>query len=213
LEKPLNKLYNNLTVYGSSSPTKLRISNPKDFVNWTETNFDYVRYNPRKDVARYGLSITSHDGGVTGIPDLDSLPEYNKENDTQLHETDFNVPTPVFEYPDLKNILNPIKDYICRSHVLRIDPGGFFPPHRDYRRDVFNTFRLLIPLQNNNPPRSTFIIEDKIQHWEEGFMYFVDTAKIHYLFNSSFDPSYLIVINAILNDITVEYITTNLKYL
>jgi hypothetical protein len=64
-----------------------------------------------------------------------------------------------------------------------------------------------------NPPSSVFIIEDKIQHWEEGTMYFVDTAKMHYLFNAGFSPSYMVVVNAVINSDTVNYVTTNLKYM
>lgn len=209
----MNELYNNLTAYGHFCPTKLMMHDPQKFVDWTEQNFTYVRYNPRKPIERYGLSITSLDGGLSGYPDLDSLPEYNRVNTPQLHETDFNVPTPVYDYPELKVILDPIKEHICRSHVLKLDPSGYFPPHRDYRRDVFNTFRLLIPLTNMNPPRHNFVMEDKIVHWEEGAMYFVDTAKMHYLFNASFEPTYMIVINAILNTTTVDYVLSNLKYM
>ena len=43
------------------------------FVAWTEENFEYVQYNPRKPINRYGLSVTSLDGGCSCIPDLDSL--------------------------------------------------------------------------------------------------------------------------------------------
>ncbi|MBX3032387.1 MAG: hypothetical protein KF865_00555 [Bdellovibrionaceae bacterium] len=38
---------------------------------------DWKPYNPRKNIARQGLSLTSLDGGLGGIPDLDSLMEYN----------------------------------------------------------------------------------------------------------------------------------------
>ena len=34
---------------------------------------DWKQYNPRKSIDRQGLSITSLDGGLSGIPDLDSL--------------------------------------------------------------------------------------------------------------------------------------------
>ena len=61
-------LYSNLTAYGHFCPTKLHIRNPQKFVAWTEENFTYVRYNPRKPIERYGLSITSLDGGLSGNP-------------------------------------------------------------------------------------------------------------------------------------------------
>ena len=37
-----------------------------------ERLFDFAQYNPRKDIKRYALSITSLRGEVNGI-DLDSL--------------------------------------------------------------------------------------------------------------------------------------------
>lgn len=205
-------LYHNLTVYGDFYPTTHHLDNSKDFVDWTENNFSYVRYNPRKDIKRYGLSITSYDGGLSGIPDLDSLPEYNKEMKTALHETDFNVHTPVYNHSSLSKVLDPIKNDICRTHVLKIDPGGFFPAHRDFRRDVFSTFRLIIPLMNVNPPELTFILDDKVLTWDEGTVYFVNTAKMHYLFNASNRPSYMIVINAVLNNKSVNFVTHHLKH-
>lgn len=204
-------LYSVLTAYGTVYETSHKLKNPKDFVKWTEENFTYVKYNPRKDIRRYGLSITSLDGGLSGIPDLDSIGEYNTEHRSILTERSFKTFTPVYEYADLQKILKPIESSIFRSHILRLDPGGFFPPHRDFKGLRFDSFRLIIPLQNVNPPDFNFIIEDKIYHWKEGTVYFVDTARMHYLFNASFEPSYFIVYNIDLNEDTIRYITKNLK--
>ena len=49
-----------------------------------EENFDYVKYNHRKNINRLGLSVTSLDGGVTGVPDLDSLLQYNNIHGTNI---------------------------------------------------------------------------------------------------------------------------------
>jgi hypothetical protein len=204
--------YNNLSIYGTIYETNHKLKNPQEYVDWTEENFLYVPYNPRKNIKRYGLSITSLDGGVSGIPDLDSLPEYNKEHNTEYKETDFNVHTPVYFYQELENVLDPIKHDICRTHILKIDSGGFFPPHRDFRRDDFSTFRLIIPLKNALAPELTFIIDGNIINWKHGAVYFVDTAKMHYLFNVGFNPSYMIIINAIINKNTLDYVTGNLKH-
>ena len=78
-------LYNCLVTYGLQIELSTKI-NGWEVMKWTEENFDYVRYNRRKDINRYGLSITSLDGGLTGIPDLDSLHEYNLENKTKHEE-------------------------------------------------------------------------------------------------------------------------------
>lgn len=205
-------LYNYLTVYGSMYETTHKLKNARKFVSWTEENFDYIKYNPRKDINRYGLSITSLDGGLSGRPDLDSLYEYNKEHNTNYNERDFTKFTPVYEYEDLKNCIAPIEKDIFRSHILKLNPGGYFPPHRDFYGMNIDSFRIIIPLENMDPPNFTFVIEDKIQQWNMGSLYFVDTAKMHYLFNASFNPTYMIVFNVNLNKNTINFITQNMKH-
>ena len=205
-------LYSILTAYGTVYKINSQMNNVQQFVNWTENTFKYVQYNPRKDIKRYGLSITSLDGGLSGRPDLDSLPEYNRENNTLFDEKHFRTFTPVYEHEDLKQVLEPLKNNIFRSHILKLDQGGFFPPHRDIRGMNFNSFRLIIPLQNMGLPSLTFVVDNVMQNWELGCMHFVDTAKMHYLFNSSLDPSYMIVLNIDLNEDTVKYVTNNLRY-
>lgn len=206
------ELYSYLSIYGSVYPTNHFLPQTEKFVAWTEENFEYVHYNPRKDIRRYGLSITSLDGGVSGRPDLDSLKDYNKEHNTKLTERDFTQVTPVYEYPNLKKILDPIKPFLFRSHILKIDPSGYFPPHRDFGGLDIDSFRLIIPLQNVNPPEFTFMVDDRIQHWVQGRVYFVDTAKMHYLFNAGFKPVYFIVLNVELNKTTLEYVTKSLYH-
>ena len=129
----LNYYYHALTAYGVMNELKLRISNPHDLVDWTENNFEYVRYNPRKNIDRWGLSITSLDGGLTGRPDLDSLTEYNYDmgnfsTDNYVKESDLNVPTPVYAHPVIKKVCDPWLPHLFITHILKLNPGGFFPP-------------------------------------------------------------------------------------
>jgi len=203
------QLYNHLCQYGSVYNLSLFMRDSRSFVDWTEDNFNYVTYNPRKKINREGLSITSLDGGVTGIPDLDSLYEYNSDNSTSYTELDFNVKTPVFDHPDLQKTIGVFEKHMFRTHILKLNPGGFFPPHRDLVSE-FNSFRIIVPLLNVNPPWVSFVVDGVVQHWEEGVMYFVDTAKLHYLFNSSFSPSYWIVLNV---QTTPESVDTVLKHI
>jgi len=205
------ELYQHLSLYGDVYSTTHKLHDPNAFIEWSEKNFKYVKYNPRKDVNRYGLSITSLNGGLDGVPDLDSLYEYNKENDVRYRERDFKTLTPVYKYENLKKILEPISSHLFRSHVIRLDPGGFFPPHRDFRGMILDSFRVIIPLANMNPPAFTFIVDGNIQHWNYGNLYFVNTAKMHYLFNASFSPAYMAVLNVDLTVDTIEFITNNLK--
>lgn len=203
-------LYSKLAAYGDFYPLRVNLDNPKEFVKWTEEKFQYVQYNPRKKIARQGLSITSLDGGLSGIPDLDSLKEYNMENNTSYSELDFKIPTPVYNYDSLKNILDPFKNFIFRTHILKLMPGGFFPPHRDIYFE-FDSFRLIIPLDNINPPGVNFVLEDKILNWKKGTMYFVNTAKTHCLFNASNRNSYWLVVNVKMNVETFHLVSKNLS--
>lgn len=205
-------MYQYLSAYGKAYETVHKLVDPHRFVEWTEQNFSYVKYNPRKDIKRYGLSLTSLSGELDGIPDLDSLYEYNKENNTSYQERDFKTFTPVYDYKDLKKCIRPIEKYLFRSHVLKLGTGGFFPAHRDFYGMNFDSFRIIIPLMNMNPPEFTFIVDGEIQHWNYGSLYFVDTAKMHYLFNASFNPSYMLVLNVDLNEDTINFVTTKMRH-
>jgi len=202
-------LYSYLSVYGIQSELNLRLDDPEGFVDWTEENFEYVRYNPRKPIDRWGLSITSYDGGLSGIPDLDSLGEYCAENNVSLEESDFNVPTEVYKQSrELQEILEPFKGNYYRTHILKLNPGGFFPKHRDLRLGNFDSFRLIIPLKNP----CVFIVEDKILNWDIGTMYFVDTSKVHQLFNATEEPSYWLVLNVNLTEEVFNEVTKRFFY-
>ena len=68
-------------------------------------NNDWKPYNVRKPNNRWGLSITSLDGGLSGIPDLDSLYEYNKDNNVEITNQDIKTYTSVYEtMPTLQKV-------------------------------------------------------------------------------------------------------------
>ncbi len=93
---------------------------------------EWHRYNPRKEINRWGSSITSSHGENTGIPDLDSLYEHNRDHGTSYREGDFRTLTPsgkqYFEF------LTESFD-LGRSHFIRLGAGGYFPFHRDLGTD------------------------------------------------------------------------------
>ena len=207
--------YEHLALLGTHYPLKFKLSQSHKVVKTIEEKFEFLRYNPRKDIDRWGLSITSLDGGMSGIPDLDSLFEYNNENNTSFKEEDFYVPT--LAYNNFDEVLCNFEPWLGRTHVLKINPGGYFPPHRD-AHDL-KTFRLIVPLQNVEPPSVNFIVEDKILNLEVGRVYFVDTIKMHYLFNATspskddkFNSSYWLVINVKCTPESVEKVILNLMY-
>lgn len=67
-------------------------------------------YNPRRPNNRFGLSATSIDGQYSGVPDLDSLHEYNLLNNTNLGEKDFKIRTDIVnQVPELQNLLDTLE--------------------------------------------------------------------------------------------------------
>ena len=185
--------YNSLLSFGDLIPLKLKCDVKKLFDETEE--FVYLKYNPRKDIERYGLSITSLDGSLNGV-DLDSIKEYNKENNTEYDELSFNKFTEVYNVSsEIQKIVEPFKNHIGRSHILHLAEGGYFPPHRDLPVYVEqqNSLRVLIPLKGCNPPDMYFMYEDKPLHFEHGRAYFLNTNKAHNLF--AFKDSYMIVLN------------------
>jgi len=205
--------YSLLTQLGDVIELDLEIKDPIDFVEWTEENYTYVQYNPNKSINRYGLSITSLDGGLSGIPDLDSLSEYNKKYNTNYDEKDFTVFTDVYyKNISLQNALEPIKDFIFRSHIIKLSPGGFFPIHRDVLISDFKSCRILFPLRNTKTPNSFLILDDKILSLDEGNGYFLNTAKLHTVFNASSIDAYWIVVNINLEEFSYKKIMNLLRY-
>ena len=74
-------------------------------------DFEWLQYNPRKKINRYGLSITSLDGKRNGI-DLDSIWEYNKENNTKYGEENFKTKTDVYyASEETRNFFNRLKNF------------------------------------------------------------------------------------------------------
>lgn len=203
-----NHLYSALTRFGNVTKLKIKYD-AYEFLNSIK-KFDnkWVQYNRSKPfIPREGLSILSLDGGFSGIPDLDSLLEYNKKNNTKITEFDIKTPTPVYEYA--LPYFEFIKEHAIRTHVIRLHPGGFFPIHRDNNAVNVKHLRLFVPLINCNPPDMFFMLDYdyRILNFDPGSVYFINTSLPHILFNTStVKTSYFIVINVDLNTSSVDSI-------
>jgi len=176
---------NNLTVYEDC----IELSIPVDVIDLTTLN--WVRYNPRKKIERYGCSITSMDGNDTGVPDLDSVLEYNRENGTHLQETDFAIQTK-HSFP-FKEFLN--RFTVGRCHYIKLPPGGFFPWHRDVDP---NTFRIIYTVEHCSPIDFVWLEDDKILELQDQRWYYINTRKKHAVF------SFQTAIFAVFNVFTTE---------
>ena len=202
---------NSLALYGKQCKTNYYLD-PDDFLDWVYSKFKFVQYNPRKNIPREGLSITSLDGGFSGIPDLDSLKEYNEQHNVNLDEPDITTKTPF--YPYVESVLGKFKNHLGRTHLIRKYAGGQFPSHRDgYERDI-PSFRLFLPIYNCNPPFNYFILDDKILHFQHGRLYFLNTLKEHIVFTSARGEkghSMYMVANITLNEESTDLVLHNME--
>ena len=178
----MSYLLTRIALYGDVLPLKFRLDYKKFKEGLKLFDDKWVQYNPRKNIPRYGLSITSLDGGFSGIPDLDSLKEYNIEHNLNLDEPDIKTKTPF--YPYVESVLSKFTNHLGRTHLIKKSAGGQFPSHRDgYEREV-KSFRLFLPIYNCNPPFNYFILDNKILNFEHGKLYFLNTLKEHIVFTS-----------------------------
>jgi hypothetical protein len=181
-------------------------------VNSVLTNHpEWKQYNPRKVNKRLGLSVTSLDGGYSGIPDLDSVYEYNNLYGTSYSEKDFNVRTPiVHELTGLEEILNTFPN-LGRCHFLKLNAGGHFPPHRDNGLIIPSmTLRVIIPLTNTGKHDWKWIQEDRLLTLETGKGYCINTTKEHSIF-SFIDNCTMLVLNLIATPQTLNSIAKNIR--
>ena len=176
----------------------------------------WYQYNEFKYwIPRQGLCILNEDGVNKPGPAISSLIEWNNTHGTNWSEKDFVVPTPVYHAcVDLQELLDPILPWINRTHILRVPPGGYFPPHRDSQKLTQNTFRLIMPLANTETPWFRFMIEDKTLNWNNGSLYAINTTLEHTLFNAYTNPdrhSLWLVINAEMCWDMYAYVSSNLS--
>ncbi len=203
-------MYSDLCLFGDVISLKFRCKENKllDEVK----HFKWSKYNPRKDIKRHGLSITSLDGELGGM-DLDSIKEYNKEHLTKYNEMSFKTFTDVYySSSEIQKIVEPFRHNIGRSHIIRLDGGGYFPPHRDQPNYTENqrSLRIIVPLKNCNPQNMYFMYENDVLHFEHGRAYFLNTNKMHSVF--SFKESYFIVLNVEANEEVYNIIGNHFLY-
>lgn len=154
----------------------MELNIPKSKID--ETKLNWVKYNPRKDIERYGCSITSLDGNDSGHIDLDSVYEYNRENNTCYQEKDFCYRTK-HAYP-FANFLNRFE--VGRCHYIKLPPGGHFPWHRDLDPA---TFRIIYTVKHCYLYDFVWLQDDKILNLYDNAWYFINTRKKHAVFSFS----------------------------
>ncbi len=158
---------------------------------------DWRIYNPRKTIARWGLSVTSLDGEMNGIPDLDSVNEYNILNQTKFSESDFNVKTKLGQH--FSNFIDHVD--IGRSHIIKLGSGGFFPFHRDLDA---KTFRVIYCIDQCHPQNFIWLQDDKALKLGDSNWYIINTKKAHAVF--SFFGCQFAVFNVVYSEKSLKFL-------
>lgn len=188
-----SNLYLHLISLGDIIPLDFTLDVKKLNKELEEFKSDWKQYNPRKDFGRDALALTSLEGEMSGI-NLDSLREYNLENNTNHKEADFDKHTEVSNKCTALHPLLNVFDTLGRSHILRLKKGGFFPPHRDGKINEVTSFRVLVMLDKCQSKDLVFLLEDQRIHMEVGRPYIVNTRKLHSVFSFT-DGSMQCVLN------------------
>ena len=146
----------------------------------------WKRYNPNRPNNRWGLSITSVDGGLSGVPDLTSLKHYEEETGIRLTNHDITTPTLVWEESEeVQKVLEPWKKWVTRCHFLRMDRGGFFPDHFDINKldPTYDEIRLTAFVDVNEYDFK-WIYDDKVIKKNSGSVWYFNANKRHSVFST-----------------------------
>ena len=177
----MSELLTRIALYGDVLPLTFKLDYKKFEEGLKLHNDKWVQYNRRKNIPREGLSITSLDGGFSGIPDLDSLKEYNDEHNVYIDEPDIKTKTPF--YPYVESVLSKFTNHLGRTHLIRKYAGGQFPSHRDHYERENKSFRLFLPIYKCNPPDTWFMLERTPLVFDHGRAYFINTCIEHTVFS------------------------------
>lgn len=136
-----------------------------------------------------GLAIVNKDGQSISSS-VDSIRTYNKENNTNLLETDFRTKTELYDLvAEHIPLLKDAKKFLCRSHFINMNKGGIFPPHHD----GLDAIRIAIPLWNTGTNDFKWGYEDRILLMQEGKSYFINTLKNHWVVSFVDDCLFLLL--------------------
>jgi hypothetical protein len=207
-----DQLVDKVLAMGDFFPLKFTINAQAIEAELQKFAGQWIQYNPSKThIRRQGLSITSLTGAMDGVPDLHSLAEYHRQGGSLYRESDFRAFTPVYHHcKSLHPLLSHFSPDVGRSHFLRFQAGGYFPPHRDGAMlEVPDTFRIVVPIQNVARSQAAFLLDDRRLSYLPGSAYFVNTLLPHSLFAFDDDVIFLIL-NVVITDRSVHQLLHSL---
>jgi hypothetical protein len=205
-------LWNSLVNLGNFVKTKWHFSPIDVEQQLLEFKDNWCPYNQKKDQHnnRWGLPVTSHTGDVMDNYHLNSFGYMQKYHNIEMKEENFNTPTEVYNsIPEIKSLVDVFAPDIGRVHFLRIDQGGFFPPHRDFHEVSPEYFRLLAVFGRCSPENYVQMIDGKPIYPEAGWLYFSNTQLDHSVFSFS-NGLHALILTVKLTERTRRLIVNNL---
>ena len=201
-------LWNSLCNLGDMTKMKFNFDRFKLLEQLEPFKDNWCPYNVKKDKVnnRWGLPITSHSGDVMDNYHLNSFGYMQRYHDIEMKEENFTTPTTVLDnVPDVKNIVDVFSPDIGRVHFLRVDQGGYFPPHRDFPGPDPEYVRLLAVFGKCKPENFGHILDGNLIYPDPGYLYFINFQLDHSVFSFS-DGLHALILTIKLNQRTHDLI-------
>ena len=204
-------IWNSLCNMGQTMKLKWKINEHEVIEQLEQFKDNWCPYNVKKDANnnRWGLPITSHSGDVMDNYHLNSFGYMQKYHDVEMKEENFTTPTEVYnKIPELAKLVDAFAPDIGRVHLLRVDQGGFFPPHRDFPGVGPEWMRLLCVFGKCKPENFVHMLDGKPMYPDPGYLYFVNFQLDHSVFSFS-DGLYALILTVKVNDRVHDLIINN----
>lgn len=201
-------LWNSLCNLGNVAKLKLHFDGYQVIEQLNAFKDNWCPYNVKKDTVnnRWGLPITSSTGDVMDNYHMNSFGHMQRYHSVEMKEEDFTTPTTVFDnVPEVAKIIDIFRPDIGRVHFLRVDKGGFFPPHRDFPGPDPEYVRLLCVFGNCKAENFAHILDGKLIYPDPGYLHFINFQLDHSVFSFS-DGLYALILTVRLNQRTHDLI-------
>jgi hypothetical protein len=182
-----------LLSLGDYFPLSIEVDVKKLMADLVPYKDKWSPYLPREGRTnnREGLCLVGLEGD--SYTDSFSIPEARMRTGKPLLDSDFNVPTQLFnDCPSLHPFLNYFMP-LGRTMLIKVNEGGWFAPHRDGRWIFRDSFRLIVFCQNCSGSVFNWYMNGKSIDIEEGRVYYVNTRLEHRTISYVNDSIHLIV--------------------
>lgn len=166
-------------------PTKLKIDIDlyESQISQYRTYFKpWGQNRPKLNDIRQGLPLVNLDGSYTNENDISigPLDDHNSRHPENCYlENDFTIHTDILNLSCF-DVLDPVKEYLCRSSILGWKEGANFAPHWDI---ILPTVNLRL-WGTNNPNNVCLRYKDgdemvSCSAVEPGTLYLIETSTVH----------------------------------